>query len=411
LADGAVDCARVGVAGLILDEVGAHLATKCRGADDQAVTVLDATASLDGAELPVTPSRDDAVHLTGGHFARLGIDEGGAVLAAIHAGHDYSAVADLETTATSLGTDLPLIPVRHLTVDGAAVGVASNSLEQHRASKAAVLRVHEDGPLLSALAVAARLGAVRPRAPIGNLAIDGAWVGVAALRVDEAGACNTTVTTAGDDGLHTILLAAVTDHSAGAKGAPFTNHAIDRTTVDAAFSGDRHGGARVTTVDGGLDDRARLGLIAAATGHTALTPDSGPSTEHAVNGAGVGVAELRLREVRARSTAVATGLGDVTVAEGVAVLAQGGALAPIEPFRDAAVDRTVPGVTGIGAHESARGAGEATKSTLHYDGAGLGHSAAGAGCTAAAPCSPARDLAIDRAGVGVADLGLRERGA
>jgi hypothetical protein len=148
----------------------------------------------------------------------------------------------------------------------------------------------------------------------------------------------------------------------------------------------------------------RAGLGAAAAGLGAGAP--GIPGVHAVDGAGVGVAVLPGFEVGARGATADGCRGNrpgLLLHPPAALL---GAGAPSAPESGMAVDRAALGAAGLGVAEG--GALDAT--VLHVDdnGAGPGPRAPPAGLRASRELREARCLAIDGAGLRVADALFRQ---
>jgi hypothetical protein len=89
--------------------------------------------------------------------------------------------APFSTTSTRFVTRKPFREVRHYAVDRACVLVALDCLDQVRAGFTTILRSHQDGTTFPPLTSAASFVACRLLTELGDLAISGANVRVAAL--------------------------------------------------------------------------------------------------------------------------------------------------------------------------------------------------------------------------------------
>jgi len=151
-------------------------------------------------------------------------------------------------------------------------------------------------------AAAARQGAGRPRRPRADLAVDGARLHVARLDVRQRWAHTAAVSGSHNDRTRLQLAAATTRFGAGRPRRPRADLAVHRTRLGVARLGFRQGRARRTTIGVASNHRARLDLGAAIAFRRARRPRR-PTTDNATDGAGLGVARLRLGQGRARVAA------------------------------------------------------------------------------------------------------------
>lgn len=167
-------------------------------------------------------------------------------------------------------------------------------LDESSALLAAIAGVSLDGAG-SAEFVAGGSG---PSGPLGELAVDGASLGVALAAVGKLGADGATVVGELDNGTGASLLTSAAGLGAGTVSTPLADVAVDRALVDAALASLRHDGADTTAELGSSDEGALTRLASGAAGLGALGETAeGRST--AIDGASLGVASTGLGKGRA----------------------------------------------------------------------------------------------------------------
>jgi hypothetical protein len=272
-------------------------ATVREGLDDGPnLRALTAAASF-VAVGPIVPAGDDAVHGADVLVAITAFTKRGASnTAEAHRGSDETVLVHL-ATSTGKCACTPIAPPGHDAVDratvrvavfGDGVGVAAGALD------ATVIGSTDDGARLAVSTGAAGLGAVSPAGPAGDNAIDGADVRVARNEGMQIRACDATVAHGLGDSTGLVRVTAAASDGTSAPSAPFGDDAVDGAAVGIAVSGNRvrfATGATNTSVSGGLDDGAALGLGARVARLAAAGP-RGPSRDDAIDRADMSIAIL-----------------------------------------------------------------------------------------------------------------------
>jgi hypothetical protein len=215
----------------------------------------------------------DAVHL-GGAF----------VTAVLDMSVDVEG-ASLDASAAGLGAGAPVAPAV-VAVDGARVGVAVVAGVKGGATNATIDSLVHDGASLGSDTAAALLSASGSARPAGDLAVDGAGEAVARSSVGEGGAVDTAVGSRSDN---RALLDLGADGAAGlgatGEDAPLGDLAVDGARLGVAGPGVAVGSASGATVGDGGDDGLGAEHSAGAAGLGAATAESRPAGELAVDGA------------------------------------------------------------------------------------------------------------------------------
>jgi hypothetical protein len=144
--------------------------------------LLVATVAADSAGTPGRPFGDLAVDVTQMSVAVAVLDEVGARYATVGRGHTDGAGTSLGASAASLvalHVCAPLAPGSDLAVDGAKVGGAGLRVDGGQARHAAVVGVGDSAAAPVLGAGAAGLGAGAPGGETGEDAVNGARVNVA----------------------------------------------------------------------------------------------------------------------------------------------------------------------------------------------------------------------------------------
>jgi hypothetical protein len=198
--------------------------------------------------------------------------------------------ANLGTTTTGLGACSVAGPAGDLAINGASVGEASGDGGEDRAREAS-RGLDKDGTGLGLVATTAGLGAGVVFRPAGDLAVDGAGLQVAGT-LFFVGASVTTMLGSDVNVVPTRLDATATGLGAGLPGVPgvFT---VDGARVSVAVLRGRDGGAHLAAVSD-VGDNGASTLFYAAAAKFGASGESSPAGEHAVDGAGLGVAHTVL---------------------------------------------------------------------------------------------------------------------
>lgn len=181
--------------------------------------------------------------------------------------------------------------------------VARLSLRQHGAYGTAKVRVDQHGASSGLDAAAARLGALGPRGPRRHLAVDRALVRVAQLHLRQGRARRTAIAGLGGNGTGGGLTATVARRRARRPRRPRAHGAVDGTGLRVARLRLRQGRAARAAVGRGPRHPAGLRFEATATLLGAGRPRR-PGAHLAVDRARLRVARLSLRQGRAHGTAV-----------------------------------------------------------------------------------------------------------
>jgi len=228
------------------------------------------------------------------------------------------------------------------------------------------------------------------------------------LSLTEAGTGDTAVGSSSGDGAAAGLCAVTAGDAAFGPCGEGRDDAVDRASLLVAVLTLIKLRTDNTAVGSGSGDCAGTGLRPLAAGLGASGP-CGPVGDDTVDGASLLVALLCFLEFRAGGAAVGSRCSDGASAGLGAGAAGLVANIPGGPFGDGAVDRA--GVVVALAVLGEIGADLAAVGDVAGDGAAAGLGAGVTGVGAGVPCLPARDDAVDGAGIGVAVLGLLEAGA
>jgi hypothetical protein len=294
-------------------------------------TGLGTTTAVSGAGLEGGPGTDLAVDGARVGVAGVGVGERGASLTGTNLlGGDGTGTSHL-TSTTILGAGAEGTPGGDLTVNGAEVTVAVAGGRELGAGVTTVLGLDGDGTAaglstLGTLAIIARLGTSGPGGPGGDLAVDGAVVGVASAGLLTSTATGTLGTRLNADGAGTGLTTTTAVGSASRPGRPLTENArligpdtVGVVVVLAVGLGTVLGGGGGAGKDGGTSTDTgglrggteghlrdgRLGEVELGLGDLAVLASVSPVTNH---GAGVSVDGVLVRE-----ETVVLGDADVTV--------------------------------------------------------------------------------------------------
>jgi hypothetical protein len=206
-----------------------------------------------------------------------------------------------------------------------------------------------------------------------------------------------------DGGLRAFLTAARTSLGALAPRGPVGELAVDgtRLNVAGAMLSTR---AFVTTMSSVEVDDIVARLLASTAGFRASSP--GVPRVYTVDRAGVSVAVLFSLEGRAGNTAVlGSGLdsaGTLLYTTAAVFITRG----PLAPYGDVAIDRTLLGLASIGLTQSSTH--DTTMSNISDDGTSMGQTTTTARLGASTCCAPGGKLAIYGAGLCVASTLLSE---
>jgi len=276
-----------GLAGLLVEEVGANNAASGSLAGDGALAEGSATTAGLGASGPLGPGRHDAVNGASASTAILGRGKGGgASLAAELGDAGDDASSGVGTSAASLGASTVGRPGGNDAINRAGVGVALLGLEEARALVATPDRVHSDLAGAGSGTGAASLGARAESRPGGSGAVNRTGASAASYNLTEHATGLAAVGSGGHLLAGTSLEASATSDTAGRVGSPGTGLAISRASVGvAALLG--LGGVAVTAVVGLGDDVAYTDSSAGTAGLGAGSP-GGPFGHDAVHLFGVG---------------------------------------------------------------------------------------------------------------------------
>jgi len=266
-ANHAVDGAWAKSARDLLMKLRAHHATETCNIDNDAVSVHVATFCVPGAAaLAALTPRFEVGDLA---ILRAGLAVAEVLVFGDRAGHtsecglsDDLAGTSLGTLATRLGALGPLSPLGDTAIDGAFLGLARNSLTEGRAYVSVVFRVPEDGSGASSGAITASLGAGSVDAPCGNVAVHRAGATLAWNAFHKDGARTAIVLRSGDDGTSAGLLANVAGHRALTINGPVADLAGNSALLVNALGFFLEGRA-YGAVSGGLAQNLTFTLLGA----------------------------------------------------------------------------------------------------------------------------------------------------
>lgn len=403
----AVSWARTRVAGAGHEGVAALLAGVLGLSENLALAAHAAVAAGLVAGGPVFPSGELAVDGTLLGAALLGLGKDAARLAAVERGGDDHAVLGLGAAAAGGSAGGPGEELRELAVLRALVGVALASLLGGRALLAA-LALADNGTGVLLLAGAARSVAGRPGGPGGDLARDGALLLLAGTGFLDVGAW---LAAAGGLDLHDAGAGLLTPAAGGRAGGPaleFGDLAVHRAGLSGALTGFVEDGALVAATLRLGDDGAGADLGAGATGLVAVGP-FGELGDDAVERALVHGALLAFVEGRARGTTAGGLLEDGALAVLDTAATGGVAGAPLSEEGDLAIGRAGMDVARLGL-----GKVRADPFTLVGVADDLAHTGSGtdaARLRAVGPEAPVRNFAVESARALVAGVLLVGDGA
>ena len=403
----AVNGASESVAGLVFLEHGAGDTTVEVGGKDGTAALLGAGATSGSTGTEGGPGRDAAIHGAVESLASLDELGDGASDTTVEVHVDDGAAAALGAGATSGRACSEGSPGSDLAVNGAAEGVAAQRVGQGWAADTTVLDISDDGAGLGLGADTAGLGACTVTSPARELAVNGASEGLAGLVFLEHGAGETAVSVGGKEGTAALLGTSATSGSTGTEGGPGRDLAVNGTMEGVASLDGLGCRASDTTVEGLVDDGAAALLGAGATSGRACSEGS-PAGVLAVNGAAEGVAAQRVGQGWAADTTVldisddGAGLG---LGAGTAGL---GACTVTRPARVLAVNGASEAVAGLVFLE--HGAGDTAVHVGVEDGTAALLGTSGTSGGTGGEGSPGSEAAIDGASEGVASLdGLGQR--
>jgi hypothetical protein len=255
----------------------------------------------------------------------------------------HNASLCLGATAAESSTEAEAGPFADNAVNGAVVGIASHIFGENGASEATMGSRDDDGASVVDGAAATSLGAARPATPGGDLTVNSARVRVAGHSLLKRGARDAAIGHGGahSAGLH--LRTATAEGGAHTKARPVSDHAVDGAAVGVAVGAFREGRACATTSIG-TDDGTGLGDLAAATRDGTLRPGT-PRGDDTVEWAGVSAAGSSVMKGRASDAIKLHRGGDGAVATHGAAVAEGSTDTVLTPLGDDAVDGALVGVT------------------------------------------------------------------
>jgi len=289
------------LARLSLLEVRAGLAASCGGHRDGPPALAVAGATAEGASGPATsstPSGHNTVNGASLRVARLGLLKSGARSASTRGFCDHVTSTFAHTDATAATAQAPLSPLggeaisgrADFAVDRAALGVALALFDKRRARLAA-----EDGStpystLAELAAGVAGLAALSPGAVIVDLAVGGALLCVAAVFFGVDATTLAAVHGIDNRMAAALLVAYATGGGALIETRPLAHATVDRARLGVALSSLPHYRAD-STMTGFPDNFASAFGGAGATAPGALAP-VGPASEGAIDRALAKVAFL-----------------------------------------------------------------------------------------------------------------------
>ena len=272
------------MAGLVFLEHGAGDTAVHVGGKDGTAALLGTSATSEGTGGEGGPGGDLAVNRAAEGVASLDGLGCRASDTTVEGLVDDGAAALLGAGATSGRACAEGGPASPLAVNGAAEGVAAQRVGQGWAADTTVLDISDDGAGLGLGAGTAGLGACTVTRPARVLAVNGASESVASLVFLEHGASDTTVEVGVEDGAAALLGAGGAGLGAGAEGGPGSDPAVDGASESVAGLDGPQDGASGATVSSSGDSGAGALLGASGTSGRAGT-EGGPTGNLAVNGA------------------------------------------------------------------------------------------------------------------------------
>jgi hypothetical protein len=373
-----------------------------QGADTESSPRADRAIDVVGSRITDTCSRV-ADALIGKVRAKAAAVTGGC--------HDIAG-ALLLAGDTEVGTrhtaSAPSAPFADNTAYRAAVGTAVLGCVEHGAGDASVGSRDDDRTSVGHRATAASLCAFGPRRPHREVAIYGARVGIARVALIEVGAGSPTVGSGLRDRTGTGLGATTANAGAHIKRRPIGDLAVDGAAVDVAAGCDLDSGARGTAVRSLGEYTACADLRAGAASDGAFAPGA-PGRDLAIDGARLDVTSFGLSKSWACDATVGIGGEHVARAGVCATTADDGASAVRLPLRDGAVNGAFLHVASVVIVNARAESTTVLRSTEHRAGTVLEGSTTR--CAAVAPGRPRGYFAVDRASVDVAWLSFGLMGA
>lgn len=307
-------------------------------------TGLLTAAALLVALAPCAPRRHRAMPHTRRRVAHLRGRQGVAFCAAVGGRGDFCAKAAVHTAAARLRARTPVAPLGEHAIDGAWMAVACFTLGERRAGQATVCGGHNDATRLGPQAVTAFLRARAKCTKTRNLAIHRARSSITVLGLGQVAAGSAATGRSPHHGARARMHPSAARAVACAPIAPLGGLTIAFLIVIEALRAvvrvarlDLCARARDASIAGIRDDdrRPRLGSDAAVL--RARAPRS-PAALVAVNGAVVGATRLCVHGVATRTTVF--GRRDLgAFAHASANTARDGASAPFRPCSVHAIDR------------------------------------------------------------------------
>jgi hypothetical protein len=213
LGDCTINRAGVFIAGFDVHKSTAGVATIGGELEDGATALHGPSAAGGGTLGERTPLADSTVDGTLALAALAKALDGGTGLATVEGGSADVTRAPLSARSTGLGTLGPVGPVVDLAVTGAGLRVAGNDVAHALTRLAAVEGAGNIITNANTVATTAGLSADTPWVPVAGLAVDGALVVVARLRLFEVAALDSEAFDAAlgssDDGAGSVLRATV----------------------------------------------------------------------------------------------------------------------------------------------------------------------------------------------------------
>lgn len=351
-------------------------------------------AASGGATCPVVEAGDDAVHGAHGKLAALVLPPMLARLPSVSTRLFHATVARLGTATAGLGAGAPIVPQVHDAVDRAISGIALLCVCAGIANLAAVGSFHLQAAGASFVTSATGFGAFVEGGPIGEGAVDGALESVAVDTLVLVCAGLASVLGVGFHNTTAGVAATAACRGAATPASPLVHHAVDGALMLVAILRILEVGTNVATVVSVRDDTSVASLSALATSLGAVTPGSLPDTDLAVLRAWQITARSSLAEGRTWFTAIAGIGGNAAGALVSAILgflgeaAADGAVTPsAPPSRHNAVNRACESVAGAGLGCCTAGDTTVGGSTCHVS-AGLLDANAGATAASLAAAFP-----------------------
>jgi len=274
-----------------------------------ASTRLLTSATGYGAIIPSGPLTDLAVYRARASIARLGFFKTRACLATDGLGKNITGAEVYTVGSTGLGTLGPDTPGGHGAINRASFGIASFGLLGETAKKAAVLGGYNNLTGTLVCANTAGFGALAPRGPLAQLAVNRARLGIAPGILGQRRANVSTVLCVLEDSTRSGFLSAAASLGTVGPKTPARNLAVNWARASIADLGHFSGRANAASVGVFSLDSARTGLGATAAGNGAFTPLA-PLGNSAVNRATLNIALLNVIQSRTNKATVLRHFGD-----------------------------------------------------------------------------------------------------